>query len=64
MLEKLQSVENRYEQITEMLYDSEVVSDIEKYRNLLKEQKSLQDVVACFREYKSCCAAAAQEHYF
>ena len=58
MLEKLQSVEKRYQQITEMLYDSEVVSDIERYKNLLKEQKSLEDVVACFREYKSCCETA------
>ena len=54
MLDKLQSVENRYELITSMLYDSEVIADIEKYSALLKEQKSLSEVVECFREYKLC----------
>ncbi|MCM1544332.1 MAG: peptide chain release factor 1 [Ruminococcus sp.] len=52
MLDKLADVEKRFEQVSEMLYDSEVVADLEKYKSLMKEHKNLEPIVEKFREYK------------
>lgn len=52
MLEKLANVEKRFEEINEMLCDTEVVSDLDKYAKLMQESKHLTPVVEKFREYK------------
>lgn len=52
MLERLQVVEDRYEQLNEYLSDPEVVSDTDKLREYSKEQSSLQETVDVYREYK------------
>ncbi|MDD6013005.1 MAG: peptide chain release factor 1 [Oscillospiraceae bacterium] len=57
MLEKLSSVEERYDKITAMLYDPAVIADIDQYSALIKEQKSLEPVVEKFCEYKRAEAA-------
>ena len=53
MLNKLKGAEERFEEITSMLYNPDVISDMELYSSLLKEQKNLSPVVEKFREYKS-----------
>ncbi|MGN1194351.1 MAG: peptide chain release factor 1 [Acutalibacteraceae bacterium] len=52
MLEKLSEVERHYEEISEKLFDPNVISDIEKYKSLMKEQKNLSPIVEKYREYK------------
>ena len=52
MLDKLEKVEERYENVNEMLCDPDVVADIEKYKKLMREMKTLTPVVEKFREYK------------
>lgn len=52
MLDKLKNIEEKYEEIEKKLFDPDVVSDIEQYRKLLKEQKRITPVVEKFREYK------------
>lgn len=52
MLDKLKNIEEKYEDIEKKLFDPDVVSDIEQYRKLLKEQKRITPVVEKFREYK------------
>ncbi|MBQ7957705.1 MAG: peptide chain release factor 1 [Clostridia bacterium] len=52
MLDKLEKVEERYETVNEMLCDPDVVADIEKYKKLMREMKTLTPVVEKFREYK------------
>lgn len=52
MLDKLADVEKRFEQVSEMLYDADVISDIEKYKSLMKEHKNLEPIVEKYREYK------------
>ena len=52
MLDKLEKVEERYEKVNEMLCDPDVVADIEKYKKLMREMKTLTPVVEKFREYK------------
>lgn len=53
MLNKLKGAEERFEEITAMLYNPDVISDMELYSSLLKEQKNLSPVVEKFREYKT-----------
>ncbi|MBE6784516.1 MAG: peptide chain release factor 1 [Ruminococcaceae bacterium] len=52
MLDKLEKVEERFEKVNEMLCDPDVVADIEKYKKLMREMKTLTPVVEKFREYK------------
>lgn len=53
MLEKLCAVEKRFEEVSAALCSGDVMNDMESYRALMKEHKSLSPVVEKFREYKS-----------
>ncbi|HEX6594794.1 MAG TPA: peptide chain release factor 1 [Bacillota bacterium] len=52
MLDRLQSLEDRYHQLNEWLSDPEVISDANKLKEYSKEQSDLQEVVQVYREYK------------
>lgn len=57
MIEKLQAAEERYEQILEDLSKPEIVSDQDKYRDLMREQKKLTPIIEKYREYMSVSSA-------
>ncbi|MCR5113786.1 MAG: peptide chain release factor 1 [Acholeplasmatales bacterium] len=50
MFDRLKAIEERYNEINELLTKPEIVSDIKKLTELSKEQKSLEKVVVIFRE--------------
>lgn len=52
MIEKLEEVEKRFEEVNEAVCNPDIVSDREKYTKLMKELKHLTPVVEKFREYK------------
>ncbi|WP_085522617.1 peptide chain release factor 1 [Tuberibacillus sp. Marseille-P3662] len=52
MLERLQSIEDRYEKLNQQLMDPEVINDAKKLREYSKEQADLQDIVQTYRDYK------------
>ena len=52
MLEKLEEVYERYLKIYEMIQDPQVFSDNDLYRELMKEQKTLEPIVEKYAEYK------------
>ncbi len=52
MFDKLEVFKKRNDEINEMLYDPNIVSDQEKYRALMKEQKNLLPIVEKYGEYK------------
>lgn len=52
MLDRLQSIENRYEKLNELLSDPEVISDSNKLREYSKEQSSIEETVQVYKEYK------------
>lgn len=52
MLERLQSLEDRYNKLNEMLSDPEIINDTDKLREYSKEQSGLEEVVQAYREYK------------
>lgn len=51
-VDKLQSVEDRYDELNELLADPDVISDSQKFTELSKEEASIRETVAKFREYK------------
>ncbi len=52
MFEKLQSTVDRFEEINNKLMDPNVVSDVEQYKSLMKENKYLTPIVEKYREYR------------
>ncbi|MCR6545445.1 peptide chain release factor 1 [Dehalobacterium formicoaceticum] len=52
MIEKLQALEDKYEELTKLISDPEVIADQSEWKNLVKAHSDLEDVVAVFREYK------------
>lgn len=52
MFDKLSSAEARYEEISLMLGQPEVISDKDKYKKLMKEYSHMEDLILAYREYK------------
>ncbi len=54
MLDKLDAIVEKYNDITEKLNDPNVVSDQNNFKKLMKEQSDLQPIVEASKEYKNC----------
>jgi peptide chain release factor 1 len=52
VLDRLQSIEQRYEKLNELLSDPEVVNDPKKLREYSKEQSDIQETVEVYRQYR------------
>jgi len=52
MLEKLEAVEARFEELNKLISDPEVITDQNAFKKYMKEQSGLVDVVEKDREYK------------
>ena len=52
MNDRLKIIEARYDEITELLSQPEICSDIKKLTSLSKEQRSLEKIVVLYREKK------------
>ncbi|WHY00589.1 peptide chain release factor 1 [Neobacillus sp. DY30] len=52
MFDRLQSVEDRYERLNELLSDPTIINDSKKLREYSKEQSDIQETVQTYREYK------------
>ena len=52
MFEKLESVEKRYEELTKLIADPEIIANQAEWQKLMKEHASIEDIVLKFREYK------------
>ncbi|MDE6774952.1 MAG: peptide chain release factor 1, partial [Ruminococcus sp.] len=53
MFEKLALMEKKYEELSERLSDSEILSDNKLYAQLMREYKNMTPVIEKYREYKS-----------
>lgn len=56
MVERLTMIEERYNDITNLLASPEIISDIKKMTELSKEQASLKEAYDIFQEYKQVLA--------
>lgn len=52
MFEKLEAVEKRYEELTKLIADPEVISKQSEWQKLMKEHAAIEEIVFKFREYK------------
>ena len=52
MENRLETILERYQEITEKLLDPEVMSDFNEIKKLSKEQSDLKEVVEKYEEYK------------
>ena len=52
MIERLDLIEKRYEEINELLVSPEVISDIKRSRELSIEHANLEETVLVYRQYK------------
>ena len=52
MFDKLETVEKRYEEITKLISDPEVIANQTEWQKLMKEHASIEEIVLKFREYK------------
>ena len=52
MMEQLEKIEKRYEELTEKMAQPEVATDLNQLQSLAQERASLEDAVTAFRKYK------------
>ncbi|GAB6935019.1 MAG: peptide chain release factor 1 [Bacillota bacterium] len=60
MLERLEAVVARYEELSRLLCEPDVVNDPEKLRTYAKEQADLEETVTTYRAYKRVCEELAE----
>jgi len=53
LLEKYESIKHRFEEIQQQITDPAIMTDMKRYVKLSQEYKSLEKLVAVFREYKN-----------
>ena len=53
MLEKLEAIETKYEDLTTQLSDPELLADQSRYTKVTKQHRDLEEIVAQYREFKS-----------
>src|SRR2546425_12979478 len=53
MLDRLDSIEEKYEELTRQLSDHELLADQSRYTQIAKQHRELEEIVAKYRELKS-----------
>lgn len=53
MLEKLDFIEEKYEELSKKISDPEIIADNNLFQKLCKEHNSLEEIVLKYREYKT-----------
>ena len=53
MLDKLEAIKNRFDEVSKLIVDPNIISDMKQYIQLNKEYKDLQPIIEAFQEYKN-----------
>ena len=53
MLDKLEAIKNRFDEVSELIIDPNIISDMKQYIQLNKEYKDLQPIIEAFQKYKN-----------
>ena len=53
MLDKLEAIKNRFDEVSELIVDPNIISDMKQYIQLNKEYKDLQPIIESYNEYKN-----------
>ncbi len=54
MLDRLQEIEVKYDELSVLISDPDIIADQNRWRNLMKEHASLTDLITLYRQYKKC----------
>ena len=57
MLDRLESIEKRYEELSRLMVEPEVSTNLARLQSLSQEQAGLEDIVAKYRQYKTTSEA-------
>jgi len=52
MYDKLKFIEEKFDDLSELISDPEIIADQNRWRELVKEHSNLEPIVALFKEYK------------
>lgn len=52
MFDKIEVFDKRYSELTQRLYEPSVAADPEQYQKIMKELKSIEEIVMTYRDYK------------
>jgi len=52
MFDKLDAIEEKYDELTKKIADPNVIADREGWQKLVKEHASLEEIVVKYKEYK------------
>lgn len=61
MFDQLQALEDRYEELGELLSDPDVISDTKRFMELSKEEASTRETVEAYRRYKTVVSGIADD---
>ncbi|MBC7450945.1 MAG: PCRF domain-containing protein, partial [Cytophagales bacterium] len=53
MIEKLEAIKIRFDEVSEAIQNPDVVSDMKRYTSLTKEYKELNKIVEVYKQYKN-----------
>ena len=53
MLDKLEAIKNRFDEVSELIVDPNIISDMKQYIQLNKEYKDLQPIIESYHDYKN-----------
>ena len=60
MINKLEDIKNKYDQLTQSLADANLINDIEKWKKTAKEHSRLEPIVNKYLEYKKALDAQTE----
>lgn len=60
MLEKLDNIEKKYNDLTKMISDPDIIANQAEWQKLVKEHAELEDIVMKYREYKKVLKSIAE----
>ncbi|MBI5665218.1 MAG: peptide chain release factor 1 [Nitrospirae bacterium] len=60
MLDKLEEIENKYDELTKILSDPDIFSDYTKSQKYSKEQSDISEIVGKIRDYKKILAGISE----
>ena len=60
ILEKLDGLEARYEEVSTLITDPSVIADQQRYVKLTKEYKDLEDIMKLRQKYINCLSGISE----
>jgi len=53
MIDKLEAIKNRFDEVSKLIVDPSIIADMKKYVKLNKEYKDLDNIVSVYKKYKN-----------